>query len=251
MSLFGEDTITITEDSIEEQSEEVAVETESEQEEIEQSEEEVTTEEQDSQEEQSEELLLGKFKSTEDLMKGYTELQKQFTQSRQKPAQQPVANEEILDAFDRDPIATMNYLVQQGIQQALSPIHQERQIDSLTKNLDPVAKEYKQLHGDEGVGQLFAKISELASEYGNPELVRNPTQRIIKEAARELWGDESKSKVYNTALEQGRQESENLRKQKQGVAITTTKKPNEAPRTEAETIVDAIMSASKRGGLFG
>lgn len=252
MSLFGEETITMTEDSVEEQSEEVAVDTESEEvtEEVEQ-ETELTEEVEDSEQEQSEELLLGKFKSTDDLMKAYTELQKSFTQSRQQPKPEPVDNNELLEAYDRDPIATMNYLVQQGIQQALSPIHQERQVESLTKNFDPIAKEYKQLHSDEGVNQFFSKISELAVEFGNPELVKSPTQRIMKMAASELWGGETKAKVYNSALEQGRQDSENLRKQKQGLAVATTKKPNEAPKTEADIIMDNIMAANNRGGLFG
>lgn len=251
--MFGEETITITEDSIVEQSEELAVETEIEQDQEEVTEEntELTEEVEDSEQEQSEELLLGKFKSTDDLMKAYTELQKSFTQSRQQPKPEPVDNNELLDAYDRDPIATMNYLVQQGIRQALSPIHQERQVESLTKNFDPIAKEYKQLHSDEGVNQLFSKISELAVEFGNPELVKSPTQRIMKMAASELWGGETKAKVYNSALEQGRQDAENLRKQKQGLAVTTTKRPNEAPKTEADVIMDNIMAANNRGGLFG
>lgn len=251
MSLFGEETTTVTEDSFEEQSEEIAVDTESEEVTEVTEETELTEEVEDSETEQSEELLLGKFKSTDDLMKAYTELQKTFTQSRQQKPVQTVDNDELLNAYDRDPIATMNYLVQQGIQQALSPIHQERQIESLTKNLDPVAKEYKQLHSDEGVNQLFQKISELSQDFGNPELVRNPTQRIIKMAAAELWGGETKTKVYQSALEQGRQDAENLRKQKQGLAVTTTKKPNEAPKTEADHIIDGMMAASGKRGLFG
>lgn len=248
--MFGEETITITEDSQEEQSEELAVETESEYEEVTEENTEVTEEVEDSEPEQSEELLLGKFKSTDDLMKAYTELQKSFTQSRQQKPEQ-VDNEQLLDAYDRDPLSTINYLVQQGIQQALSPIHQERQVESLTKNFDPIAKEYKQLHSDEGVNQLFSKISELAVEFGNPELVKNPTQRIMKMAASELWGGETKAKVYNSALEQGRQEAIDSRRQKQGLAVTTTKKPNEAPKTEADVIMDNIMAANSRSGLFG
>lgn len=250
--LFGEETITVTEDSIEEQSEETAVDTESE-ESYEETEEhtELTEEAEDSQQEQSEELLLGKFKSTDDLMKAYTELQKTFTQSRQQPKQQPVDNEQLLDAYDRDPLSTINYLVQQGIQQALSPIHQERQMESLTKNFDVVAKDYKQLHSDDGVGQLFEKIQEIAQDMGNPELVKNPSQRVVRMAAQELWGGETKAKVYQSAHEQGRQEAESMRKQKQGLAVTATKKPNEAPKSEADHIIDGMMAASGKRGLFG
>lgn len=253
MSLFGEETITVDEDAYEDQSEETAVDTDSEEVTDEVTEEtELTDEEEtDSEPEQSDELLLAKFKSTDDLMKAYTELQKQFTQNRQqKPAAQPDADE-LYQSYDRDPVATINYLVQQGIQQALSPIHQERQIESLTKNLDPVAKEYKQLHSDEGVNQLFQKIGELSQDFGNPELVRNPTQRIIKMAAAELWGSETKGQVFQTAREQGRQEAESMRKQKLGLAVTTTKKPTEAPKTEADHIIDGMMAASGKRGLFG
>lgn len=253
MSLFGDETITMTEDSVEEQSEELAVDTEEVTETIEETEEhtEITEDVEDSQEEQSEELLMGKFKTTDDLMKAYTELQKSFTQSRQQKPVEQVDNEQLLDAYDRDPLNTINYLVQQGIQQALSPIHQERQVESLTKNLEPIAKEYKQMHSDEGVNQLFQKISEISQDFGNPELVRNPTQRIIKMAAAELWGGETKAKIHQSALEQGRQEAIDSRRQKQGLAVTTTKKPNEAPKTEADHIIDGMFAASGKKGLFG
>lgn len=259
MSLFGEETITFTEDSAMEQSEEQAVETEYEAVEETEEQTESTEDVEDSQVEQSEELIGGQFKSTEDLLKSYRELQKTFTKDRQQTKQeQPEVqinsdeyNNQLLDAYDRDPLNTINFLVQQGIQQALSPIHQERQVESLTKNFDPIAKEYKQLHSDEGVNQLFGKISELAQDFGNPELVKNPTQRIMRMAAAELWGGETKAKIHQSALEQGRQDAENLRKQKQGLAVTTTKKPNEAPKTEADHIIDGMFAASGQKGLFG
>lgn len=259
MSLFGEETITMTDDSFEEQSEEVAVETEYEAVEETEEQAESTEDTEDSQEEQSEELIGGQFKSTEDLLKSYRELQKTFTKDRQQTKQeQPQEqlntddyNDRIIDSFNRDPAGTINYLVQQQLNSALAPINQERQVESLTKNFDPIAKEYKQLHSDEGVNQLFSKISELAQDFGNPELVKNPTQRIMRMAAAELWGGETKAKIHQSALEQGRQEAENLRKQKQGLAVTTTKKPNEAPKTEADHIIDGMFAASGKRGLFG
>lgn len=265
MSLFGDDATTLTESSVMEQLEVGAVETESEEvvEEIEAAEEveevEKETTETDSHEEQSE-LIGGKFKSTEDLLKAYQNLQSQFTKERQQSKQQQEQpqqridpdeyTERILDAFQRDPAGTINYLVQQQLNSALAPIQQERQLDSLTKNFDVVAKEYTQLHSDEGMGQLFQKIQEIADEFGNPELVRNPSQRVVKMAAQELWGGETKAKVYQSAMEKGRQQAEEMRRAKQGVAVQVTQKPKEQPKNEADLIRDGIISAGVSGGLF-
>ena len=210
----------------------------------------------------SDELLAGKYKSVDELVKGYKNLETQFHKNRQQPTtqtpqqQQPQEsvdeyNERVYNAFNRDPAGTINYLVQQQLQQALAPITQERQLNSLGKNIEPIANEYAQLHTDEGSEQFFAKVREIAEDLGNPELMKNPSQRVLRMAATELWGTESKAQIYDKALAKGREDAENARRAKLGVAVSVTKKPNEAPKTEADIIREGILGAGQRSGLFG
>lgn len=258
MSIFGEDTIPAFESPEQGHEEEAAVETETEQQD-ETTDETVNTEQDADPDGHSDELLAGKYKSVDELVKGYKNLETQFHKGRQQPLtqqQQPQEtaedfNDRVYNAFNKDPAGTINYLVQQQLQQALAPIHQERQLGSLTKNIEPIANEYTQLHTDEGAEQFFSKVREIADDLGNPELIKNPSQRVLRMAAAELWGSESKAQIFDKAKEQGRKEAEDIRRNKLGVAVSVTKKPNETPKTEADLIRDSIRAAGNRGGLFG
>lgn len=258
MSIFGQSTpvdFTPELDTVEE-----TAELESHEEQYEEPEIEEQPEEQaDSEPEQSEELIAGKFKTQEDMVKAYKNLERQFHDSRQKPAAQTPApqsydgdpNEAILDALNRDPIGTLNYFVQQGVQQALAPLQEERSTDRLTANIDKVAQDYKQVYTEGGMTELFAKIGEIAQEFGNPSMVNSPTPRVLRMAAEELWGKQSMSQVYQQALQQGRQQAEESRRAKAGLSAPGNAKPKETPKSEADHIADSIVNAGRRGGLFG
>ena len=262
MSIFGDETITF-EDSPEGQESDIAVETENEEQpnnelETEQSE---TEESESSPEGQGENLILGKFKNNGELARAYSELQKQFTQSRQQPTQQqqfqqpeqqqPDYTEVFWENFNNDPLKTMEFLVSNVVNQKTAPIYEQREQETLGKNIEALAKDYKQATTEEGMTAMFQKIGEIAQDLGNPKLAQNPSPRVLKMAAQELWGD-SKAQLYTKAKEQGRLDAEASRQAKLGVtAIGVTKKPNEAPKSEADHIIDGMMAASGKRGLFG
>lgn len=100
--------------------------------------------------------------------------------------------------------------------------------------------------------QLFGRVNEIAQEFGNPDLARNPSQRILRMAATELFGD-SKAQLYEKAKQKGREEAEASRQAKKGLAAPSTgaKKPADKPKTEEEMIADNIVAAGRAQNLFG
>lgn len=205
----------------------------------------------------SEELLAGKYKTPEDLVKGYKELERRFhaqRQTQQQP-QQPVQqdpyaedpNEIIYRALQENPAAVIDHFVKQ----ALAPIHEERTNQQLASNIGQVAQDFKQLYTDEGQEAYFGKIQEIANDLGNPNLAKNPSPRVLRMAAEELWGKQSVAQVYQQAKQAGRQEAEQARQAKFGLNAPKSTKPKETPKTPEETIADNIVSAGRKGGLFG
>lgn len=226
------------------------------------------TVESDPNEGHSEELLAGKYKSVDDLVKGYKELHKQFTQARmqnsqtqQQPIQQQTAqqqqqydkdpNEIIWDALQRDPMGTLNYLIENAVQQRTAPLIEEREVNTFTRNFEPVAKQYAHQFSQEGaMDSYIAKVHEIADEFGRPELKQNPTPRMMKMAAEELWGD-SKAAIYQKGVQDARQQQDAARRAKQGVAVQTSKKPQTQPKSEEDLIREGILNAGVRRGIFG
>lgn len=223
----------------------------------------VESEEESSEKEQDEsELIDGKFKSKEELLKAYKNLEKEFTKSRQnkqqpeiqqQPQQPQQTYEEANDLFmthlQQDPIATLNYLIENAVQQRVSPIYEKEQYDTLGKEIDNLAKDYKQIQSEEGLTSLFNKAQEIATSLGNEQMARNP--RILKMAAIEAFGD-SKAIVYKKAKEDGKKEADELRRTKQEMStITSSKKPAEKAKTQEDLITDAIMSFSQKSIFSG
>lgn len=262
MSIFGEETITIDESPEQGQEEAIAVENQEEQqtEELETEQSETEESELSPDKGQGDDLILGKFKNNDELARAYSELQKQFTQSRQQPTQQQPQvqqqqptdyNEVFWDRFNQDPLGTMEFLVNNVVSQKTAPIYEQREQETLGKNIEAIAKDYKQATTEEGMTAMFQKVGEIAQDLGNPKLAQNPSPRVLKMAALELWGD-SKAQLYSKAKDQGRQEAEDARRAKQGAnSFAVSKKPNEAPKTEADHILDGMMAASGKRGLFG
>lgn len=215
-----------------------------------------------SEQERGEELLAGKYKSTDDLVKGYKELEKQFHQQRQQaqsnqsaapqtPTNQVDYNEMFWEQFRENPLGTMQTLLDMRINKELSPIHEQRQSEVLTRNLDDVAKEYPQMRTEEGFSALHGKVKEIAAELGNPDLASNPSPRVLRMAASELFGD-TKAQLYQKAKNAGRQEAETARRSKQGLNATgVTKQKSDTPKSEEELIRESIVNAGRRGGIFG
>lgn len=227
------------------------------------------SDEEDEQSEHSGQLLAGKYKTTDELVRAYKELEKKFHGERQGGGQQPQqpaapapvpqgGNEADLDqafwsAFRDSPRTTFMAAVEHFVNQRFAPIQEERQTETLGKNFDGLIKEYRQLTTDEGMQQFATAIRDVAAELGNPDLVRNPTPRVLRMAAQEAFGD-SKAKAYQKGKEAGRQESEQARQNKQGLGAKGGARPAKggAEPTLEQSIKEGILAAGKSGGgIFG
>lgn len=268
MGMFDNDTITdefFTSDA-EQVKEELA---ESEQEELEENEELDTNEHVDSDEDTStteqveSTLLAGKFKSQDDLVNAYKNLEREFTKSRQtkqttttqeqttQQTQQSQGdpNELFWTNFQQDPLGMLSYLVNESVSQITKPIHEKEAYQTLGKDIDSLAKEYKQIQSEEGLSNLFNKAQEIASSLGNEQMARNP--RILKMAAIEAFGD-SKAEVYKKAKEEGKKEADEVRRTKQEMStVTSSKKPVEKAKTQEDLITDAILSFNTKSIFSG
>jgi hypothetical protein len=282
--IFGDETIPVYSESPEGHDEETAVETENEEdfdndqdvdsEDEQESEDNADTTDsdadEDQEEEHSEELLAGKYKTPEDLVKGYKELERQFHQSRssggqqQQPAnqtavvqqpgeqtQQPDLNNVFWERFRDNPLATMEAVIGHIVNDRTAPIFEERRSQSLSSHISNIAKSYPQVGTEEGLKQLVDKVREFADEVGNPDLLRNPTDKIMRFAAREAFGD-TVSKAFEKGKAAGRSESERTRQSKQGLGAKGGAKKQSAPaKTEEQEMVDNILAAGRGGGIFG
>lgn len=237
-------------------------------------EEETTEQEEAPSDEEQGDLIAGKFKSTDDLVKSYKELEKKFHQNRQQDSkpqsqqqtQQPQIqpqddlNAVFQDYWEQNPAGVMQYAMQQMMdqrmkemqEQYINPLREERQTEVLANDIGELSGQYGQLMTEDGLGSLFNQVQEIAAEIGNPDLAKNPTKRVLRMAAGELWGEPSKAAMYQKGKDEARQASEQTRRQKQALATKTTKKPKETPKTEEQIIQDRILNAGYRsGGIFG
>jgi hypothetical protein len=244
-------------EAAEEQVEEVQQEEqeELEEQELEDQEEELEDDE-ESPDEGQDELIAGKFKSQDDLVNAYKNLEKEFHKSRQQPNQQTQQqqtdnpNEVFWNAFQQDPFGTMQYLVNSAVQESTAPIYEQQATNSLAKNIENLSNDYQQVNTEEGLHSLFDKIHEISEELGNPNLVNNPSKRILRMAAEEAFGD-SKAALYKKAKQKGKEEAEMTRKSKQGLSGPSGTKPKQTEKSPEELIADSIVGAGSRGGLFG
>jgi len=213
-------------------------------------------------------LILGKFKTQDDLANAYLNLQREFTKSRQPQSQQPAQPQTTAQQlgtpeqaalfkqqFEQNPLGVMQYLIDNAVAARTAPIHEQRQTDILTKHISEVAKEYKQVGTEEGMKQLFGKVAEIAEELGNPNLCKNPTARVLRMAAAEAFGD-TKQAVYDKAKQAGRKEAEAARAAKKGLPAARTgakaKATSEQPLSEEDSIRQGILAAGRGGrGLLG
>lgn len=203
-----------------------------------------------------EELIAGKFKSTDDLVKAYKNLEREFHKSRQKqpeqnqqPQQSQDNNEAFWQVFQNDPMGTVQFLVNQMVQQQTAPIYEQQANAQLTNNMNTLAQDYQQLYTEEGVNTFSSTVHSIAEELGHPEWIQNPPKRILQMAAQEAFGD-SKADLYRKAKQQGKEEAENLRKQKQGLSASTSK-PQQQQKSMEEQIAEAIVQAGYGGSMFG
>jgi hypothetical protein len=210
----------------------------------------------------SEPLLAGKYKNVDELLKGYQNLQREFTKSRQPQSQQPgqqtpaavgtpEQSQQFMQMFQQNPLGTMQYLIDNAVAARTAPINEQRESDVLSRNIDSLSKEFKQVGTEDGMKQLFGKVADIAQEMGNPNLAKSPTPRILRMAATEAFGD-TKQAVYNKAKQDGRKEAEAARAAKKGLpAARTGSKPkvtNQQQLSPEDEIRQGIMAANGRGG---
>lgn len=116
----------------------------------------------------------------------------------------------------------------------------------INSGIDALIPRYPEIATEEGFALFSDKIRELQNDMGTRKL----SDRILKMAAAEVW-PESKTQLYQTAKAKGKQEALDNIRAKQGVTTTTTKKPNEQPKSLEDQIADNIMNAGRSGGIFG
>ncbi|WP_127532741.1 hypothetical protein [Paenibacillus kobensis] len=209
----------------------------------------------------SEELIAGKFKSQADLINAYKNLKRklhqppQQQQLQQTQQQQPQSQEwtedqrdAVIRAFNDDPIGTINYFAQQAANQVINPLQQERAFERTISNIEKVASTYPQVNTEDGIGQLMSRVNEIAQDFGNPNLAKSPTPRVLEMAARELWGNQSTAQLYQQAKAAGRQEAEASRRAKTGLQAPSNTKPKQTEKSPADAVADAIVAAGRRGG---
>jgi hypothetical protein len=203
-----------------------------------------------------------------DYVKAYAELRKDYTRKaqelanyrRQQPQQmqqnpaptqgQGAGNDAFWAAMQGDPTGTIANIAQQYAAQMVAPIYEQQAMNTLGKSLEAVGKDYPQIADPKAMQTLFSKVSEIAQEVGNPQLAQYPTQRILKLAAQELYGDRA-SAVYQQAKKAGQEETLNNIRQKQGLSVNAGVKPQQAQKTIEDQIADSIVSAGRRPGIFG
>lgn len=216
---------------------------------------------------QGEGLILGKFKTQEDLAKAYQNLQREHTKTRmqqsggqqppaqqQSPAQQdgqPDIQQLFWERFKTDPIGAVQAIATFAAQQQTAPIFEERRTATLAQSFETISKEYRQVQTPEGLTQLRGKVQEIATELGRPDLADNPTPRILRMAAEEAFGS-TKASAYQRGKQAGRQESEQTRQSKQGLgAPGGARRQQEAEKTPEQLMKEGILEAGKGMGLFG
>lgn len=221
--------------------------------------EEFESDEEESPEQGQEELIAGKFKSQDDLIKAYKNLEREFHKSRQQPQQpQRQLNNDIdpteifLQQLQQDPFGTINFLVEEAVKERTAPIYEQQAESRLAQDIHSLGNEYNQVYTEEGLASLFSKVEEIVSEDfgGNENLLKNPSKRILKLAAQEVFGD-SKAQLYKMAKEKGKKEAETIRKTKQGLGSPKNTKPKQTEKTAEEQLADLIVGAGYGGGLFG
>ena len=201
----------------------------------------------------SQEKLAGKFKSVDDLVKGYKNLEKAFHQSRQpqnnntNQQTQPVkTNQEVSDAIfqamTEDPASVIQYFVQQ----ALAPIQQEKADMQLSNNLKELSKDYVEINEEKGLTDMFIKAKEIALELGNPSLAES--KRILKMACQELYPKSTSKLVKQVKNETQKEILENM-KNKQNVNTNNNmkqSKQNSGSKTPEELIIEGIFNAGRK-----
>ncbi|QHT60665.1 hypothetical protein GXP70_12420 [Paenibacillus lycopersici] len=211
-------------------------------------------------------LILGKFKTQDDLAKAYTNLQREFTKQRQgggqggqqqAPTQQQPAGQHqdpnaiFWDSFKSDPFGTMLQMIRFTTQGEIAPILEQRNNETLGRNFEAVAKAYPAARTEEGMKQVWEKVSEIANELGNPQLMQQPTERILRMAAQEAFGS-STSKAYEQGKRAGREDAANTRRNKQAANMPKgNKQQKPTDLSPAEQMKANILAAGKGGGLFG
>lgn len=252
----GQEVETAEEQSFEE---EIEQEQEIHEEDYESADEESDEEEAPLENEGQEQLIAGKFKSQDDLVKAYKNLEREFHKSRQQPSQpqQPIQqqpqqdiNELFWTQFQQDPFGTMNQFVNAMVEQRTAGLYEQQQTQTVSQHFQSLSNEFPQLATEQGMSEFANKIFEVAEELGNPNLAANPSPRIMKLAAMEAFGD-SKASLYKKAKQQGRMEAENARRAKQGLSAPKQTKPKQVEKSPEELIADSIVSAGSRRGLFG
>ena len=199
------------------------------------------------------EKLAGKFKSVDDLVKGYKNLEKAFNQSRQpqqqnnSQQQQPVKSQQevsdaIFQAMTEDPASVIQYFVQQ----ALAPIQQEKADMQLQNNLQELSKDYSEISDEKGLADMFIKAKEIAFELGNPNL--SESKRILKMACQELYPKSTSKLVKQVKNETQKEILENM-KTKQNVNTNNNmkqSKQNNGSKTPEELIIEGIFNAGRK-----
>jgi len=142
--------------------------------------------------------------------------------------------------------ATANFKASM-LEKRLDAQETQKENNRINADIDSMIPDYPDLATNEGFYMFANKVQEIRDDLGAQKI----TTRILKMAAKEIWGEDNKAKLYQSAKAKGKQEALDNIKAKQGVNTVISKKPNEQPKSLEEQLADQIMGAGRSGGIFG
>ena len=160
-------------------------------------------------------------------------------------------HEQIIDLVVKaDTAEFRSNLLEQRFNAERSQQTHEKNREHIQTTLKRLEADYPDLATNEGRQMIAGKVQEIAQELGTPQIVGRPSERILRLAATEIWGD-NKAAIYEKAKAKGQAEALASIKAKQGVTTNITKKPVEQPKSLEDQAADIILNAGRSGRIFG
>lgn len=158
---------------------------------------------------------------------------------------------EIPEEYKDDPaLKLIEQMIEAKVAERTADIRQKQEQDVLESKLSAVAREFPALRESQNVNKLAQKAFEIARDLGNPQLAKNPSPRLLKMAAQELFGD-TKARVYEKGRADGASKAngsaikDSLNPVSTGAALG--KEPQKGPE---DLLAEMIVNAGKGSGIF-
>lgn len=160
---------------------------------------------------------------------------------------------DMLGEVDEDDpaIQFITELIERKVNERTADIRTQQENDVLDRKITAVAQKYPTLQDDGEVGKLAQIAYDIASELGQPELARNPSERLLMLAAEEMYGG-SKSAMYEKGKRDGQGGGD-----KDNAKAALNPKPGTSQSLKADSkvrpedqLADMIVNSGRKNGLF-